>query len=313
MNEYRGKHSQSVPWALSSTASSAHYRSRHLQRNRRRNKWIIVFMALLIIVVSFPFLSPLFLQVNRVSLPSEDLPSGIGRMKIVFVSDVHYGFFFSDARVQTLVSTINDLKPDLVIFGGDMGDSPDAAVSFYQKLPSIHARYAALGVLGEADHGQTELETSMVTDAMRTAGIIPLVNEIMPVRIGTNVIYVAGLDDMLTGKPAVSNLASSVSVGDYVIFVSHNPSMIPDSQRAADASGRLGWYDLALFGHTHGGQIAGFSWLLDIAGDVPDRYQHGLLEENRSTLLISNGVGTSVIPVRLFCPPEIHCIEVSLP
>ena len=112
---------------------------------------------------------------------------------------------------------------------------------------------------------------------------------------------------------SISALASGASADEYVVFVSHNPSVIPDSQRAGDANGRLGWYDLALFGHTHGGQIAGLSWLLDFAGDVPDRYQRGLLEENRSVLLISNGVGTSVIPARLFCQPEIHCIDISLP
>ena len=54
-----------------------------------------------------------------------------------------------------------------------------------------------------------------------------------------------------------------------------------------------------------------FSSLLDIAEDVPDRYRSGWLKENRTDLLISRGVGTSVFPGRLFCFPQIHYIEVT--
>ena len=98
-----------------------------------------------------------------------------------------------------------------------------------------------------------------------------------------------------------------------MIFLSHNPSVIPDAQRATDASGRLGWFDLALFGHTHGGQIAGLGPLMGIGDDVEDRYRRGWLTENRSSLLVSNGVGTSVIPARVFRAPQIHCIDIALP
>ncbi len=312
MNEYRGKHSPSVPWAVSATASS-HYRSRHLIKNRRRRNVRIVLLVFFLLLLILPFLDSLFVRIDRHAVVSEDLPSDIGHLRIVYLSDVHYGFFFSESRINSIVATINSLKPDLVIFGGDMGDSPDAAVSFYQHLPSLHSRYAMLGVLGESDHGTTDSERIMVTDAMRNAGVIPLVNTVTPVRIGSSVIYVAGLDDILTGKPALSSLAQQVSIQDFVVFLSHNPSIIPESHRVTDRSGRLGWYDLALFGHTHGGQFRGLSGLLNIAGDVEDRYLSGWITENRASILISNGVGTSVIPARFLSPPQIHCIDISLP
>ena len=312
MNEYRGKHSPSVPWAVSSTASS-HYRSRHLQKNRRRKKLLIFLAALAVVLLAAPFAVARFPRTDRVSLVSENLPSDIGHLRIVYVTDVHYGFFFPDRQINSLVSTINSLKPDIVLFGGDTGDTPDAAISFYKRLPSLHARYAMLGVLGECDHGADDLERTMVTDAMRDAGIIPLVNDVVPVRIGTSMIYVAGLDDVKAGKPALSAVSARTSAEDYVVFLCHNPSVIPDAHRAEDRNGRLGWFDLALFGHTHGGQIYGLSGLFGFAGDVDDRYLRGWMVENRSDILISNGVGTSVIPARVFCPPQIHCIDISLP
>ncbi|MBQ9210786.1 MAG: hypothetical protein IJ153_03720 [Clostridia bacterium] len=312
MNEYRGKHSPSMPWAVSSTASR-HYRSRHAQRHRRRRQLAILGAVLLVILLVLPFVDALILRVDRVSLISEDLPADIGHLRIVYLSDVDYGFFFSNRRVNSLVNTIVDLKPDIVLFGGDIGNSPDDALSFYQRLPSLHARYAALGVLGEKDHGETDTERDMVTDAMRDAGVVPLVNDLTAVRIGSSLVYIAGLDDVRTGKPTLTSLASKTAAEDYVVFLCHNPSIIPDIHRAEDKNGKLGWFDLALFGHTHGGQIWGLSGLLGIATDVDDRYLGGWLVENRSDLLISNGVGTSVIPARVFTPPQIHCIDISRP
>jgi len=312
MNEYRGKHSSSQPWAVSASAST-HYRSRHLRKNQRRKRLLLWMAALLAVLLALPFIVARFPQVDRVSFSSEDLPADIRHLRIVFLSDVHYGFHFSEGRIRSLISSVNELKPDIVLFGGDMGDDPDSAAEFFRRMPSLHARYAALGVLGEHDRGDTPSETAMVTDAMREAGVTPLINTFLPVRVGTSMIYVAGLDDVQKGQPGLPSLAAQAAVEEYVIFLCHNPSVIPESQRATDRSGRLGWFDLALFGHTHGGQLLGFSNLLDIAGDVDDRYLRGWLAENRSNLLISNGVGTSVLPARLFCPPQIHCIDISLP
>ena len=313
MNEYRGKHASSLPWAVSATAST-HYRSRHMRRNRRKRQAIVAILIVVLLLLIYPFAEArFFLRVDRVSLTSEDLPADIGHLRVVFLSDVHYGFFYSESRINALVSSINDLKPDVVLFGGDIGDSPDDAIAFYKKLPSIHARYAMLGVLGEKDHGLTDLERTMVTDAMRDAGVTPLINEAVAVRIGTSVIYVAGLDDVNAGTPALKELAAKVASEDYVIFLCHNPSVIPESQRAEDKNGRLSWFDLALFGHTHGGQLRGLSAVLNIAADVDERYIRGWLVENRSNLLISNGIGTSVLPARFLCPPQLHCIDISLP
>ena len=312
MNDYRGKHSSEIPWAMSSTATSG-YRSRHMRRNRRRRNLVIALIVVLIFLLVLPFVSARVLRTDRVNLTSENLPVDIGHLRVVYLSDIHYGFFFSDSRVNSLVSAINSLKPDIVLFGGDIGDTPEDAVAFFRKLPSIHTRYAMLGVLGEHDHGEDDPTRASVCEAMRNAGVTPLVNEVVPVRVGTSTIYVAGLDDASVGRPDLSALSTSVSAEDYVIFMSHNPSVIPDAHRAEDRSGRLGWFDLALFGHTHGGQLRPFTRLLDIAGDVDDHYLRGWLVENRADLLISDGVGTSVIPARLFCPPQIHCIDISLP
>ena len=308
---YRGKHAaSSQPWAVASTASGGQP-GRHQAKNKRRRRWTAVLILAVIICLVWPFLEADLLSVDRVYLRSGDLPADIGHLHIVYLSDIHYGFGFSDRELSSLVTRINQLNPDLVLFGGDYATDNLSAARFFERLPAIHARYAMFGVVGEADLGETPAELAHLEDAMRAAKVTPLVNEVGRVRIGHSVVFVAGLDDVATGHPDLKSLAASVSSSDYVILLSHNPSVIPDAQRARDANDRLDWFDLGLFGHTHGGQIAPLSSLLDIAGDVPARYMGGWLTENRVDLLISRGVGTSVIPARLFCSPQIHDIDVS--
>ncbi len=282
-------------------------------RGRRRIGIIVIFVLLFLIVA--PFIDPLILREDRASLTADDLPVDVGHLHIVYVSDIHYGFFFSDFRVSSLVDRINALKPDLVLFGGGYGKDNATAIKFFRILPSIHARYAVYGVIGETDRGDSEMDLTLLKDAMRSANVLPLVNEVARVRIGNSSIYIAGADDYKAGTPNISALSSQISLSDYVIFLAHNPNLITDAQSATDSSGRLGWFDLALFGHTHGGQIRLplISSLLGIGTDVEERYRSGWMQENRVDMLVSNGVGTSVIPARVFCPAQIHYIDVSVP
>ena len=70
---------------------------------------------------------------------------------------------------------------------------------------------------------------------------------------------------------------------------------------------------IALFGHTHGGQVNffGYSPFANLSPGVGSRYLSGWLEENRAAILVSNGVGTSGFPVRVFAPPQVHLITLK--
>ena len=309
MPPYQGKHSSAQSWAIASSASG---RGRHQVKNRRRRRWIIVLLVLILLIVIYPFAEARFLTTDKRVMKADDLPTDANHLHVVFVSDIHYGFWFSDGNLNNLVNSINGLKPDIVIFGGDYGANHSSALQFFRKLPKIHARYAVYGVLGETDRGETDYETENLTDTMRNAGVIPLVNDVATVRVGASSIWVAGVDDSTLGSPNVRSVASRVSSQDFVILASHNPSIIPDAHLATDSSGRIGWFDLGLFGHTHGGQMMFFSDLLGFTEDIPARYHSGWLTENRADLCISRGVGTSVVPARLFCPAQIHLIELTV-
>jgi hypothetical protein len=310
MKDYRGKHVSSAPW----NTSSPSYRGRHRIRNRRHRKWIILVLVLVGFMLAWPLIEARLLGTERVQLKADQLPAEANNLRIVYLSDIHYGFWFSDGDLNRLVSRINSLRPDLVLFGGDYATDHQTAVEFFKKLKSgekIRSRYGTFGVIGETDRGESDFDLNELTETMANADVEPLVNRTVPVHIGAAKIYIAGIDDVNTGKPDLKTVSRSVSASDYVIFLSHSPSVIPDAQLAKDSSGNLGWFDLGLFGHTHGGQMLFFSSFLNLAEDVPDRYRSGWLKENRVDLLVSRGVGTSVFPGRLFCFPQIHYIEVS--
>ena len=310
MNAYRGKHVSSA----SRRSVPSFRRGRHQVRNRHRRRWLVFLIVLLVLMICYPLVEARLLQTENKTLQSDDFPIEANNLRVVYLSDIHYGFWFSDADLSRLIGRINSLRPDLLLFGGDYATDNETAIKFFralQKQGTIHSRYGIYGVIGEADRGESDATCKQLTEAMTNAGVVPLVNKVAPVNIAGRQIFIAGLDDKLTGKPDIKGVAKSVNAGDYVILLCHNPSVIQEAQVAVDASGNLSWFDLGLFGHTHAGQMSFFSTALNIAEDVPDRYRNGWLKENRVDLLISPGIGTSVFPGRLFCFPTIHCITIT--
>ena len=300
----------SAPWK----SSPSFRRGRHQIKNRHHRRWLIIVIVLVALIFCYPFIEARLIQVERRKLQSDDLPSEANGLRIVYLSDIHYGFWFSDGDLGRLIAKINNLRPDLVLFGGDYATDYDSAVQFFRRLPNlarIHARYGIYGVLGETDYGESPDDRTILTEYMANADVTPLINQTVPVYIGSGTVYIAGLDDSSAGKPDLKSVSAALKPSDFVILLSHNPSVSPSAQQTQDGSGSLGWFDLGLFGHTHGGQMMFFDSLLGIADDVQQRYRSGWLTENRVSLLISRGVGTSVFPGRLFCSPQIHLIEMT--
>lgn len=200
-----------------------------------------------------------------------------------------------------------------MLLGGDYARDKWSAAAFFENLPRrISSNYGVYAVVGECDRSPLEKgeEPSTLRNKMSKAGVTLLCNEVATLRIGTSDIYIAGIDDVSTEMDDAKNVAAQVNSKDFVIFLAHNPSAISSSLLLTDRNGRGNWFDLGLFGHTHGGQIPFLEEAFNFNG-VPSRYESGLLLENRSWLLISRGVGTTGLPARLFCQPEIHLITVQ--
>ena len=279
-------------------------------KRRSRTVLIVLAVAALLFALAWPFVEPYLLETETVNLRADDLPAGIGQLRVVYLTDVHKGGTFGADRVSALVSKVNTLNADIVLLGGDYAYDSSGAVEFFRTLPRIHSRYGVYAVVGNHDRTLPESNLNQLRAAMQSAGVTPLVNSVTSIRIGTENIYIAGIDDVNNGHPDLKGVAAQVRQRDYVIFLCHTPEIIPQALTAEDMNRDLRWFDLGLFGHTHGGQLAFFGGLLRDDG-VDDQYRSGWLRQNRTDLLISRGVGTTVLPVRLFCRPQIHLITIN--
>ena len=110
MNEYRGKHAPSAPWAVASTATVPVRHSRHIRKSRHHRFRIILSLLVLLAVLVYPFAEARILTTEKVSLVSEALPADANHLRIVFLSDIHWGFWFSDNDLRGLITKINSLR-----------------------------------------------------------------------------------------------------------------------------------------------------------------------------------------------------------
>ena len=290
------------------------YEYKHRLPQRRRIKVHLILIALVILLLlAYPFAETRMLSTQTHTLQVPNLPANLKNIKIAYASDFHQCGWFGQKQVNEVIRRLNNLSADIIILGGDYAMDSDGAISFFETMPSLHARLGVYGVLGNHDRTLPESNLQLLMDAMKDAGVTPLVNSVSRVKVGQNYLYIAGVDDFYNGTPDVKGVAAQVREEDFVIFAGHTPDLIPDAQKARDANGGGHWFDLALFGHTHGGQINLFGWtpFRNVSDELSARYISGWREENRGAMLISNGVGTSVFPARLFAPPQVHMITLK--
>lgn len=264
-------------------------------------------------ILVYPFFEARWLQIDQRTIASPSLPPLFDGLRIAFLSDIHAGWSFGRARVQKLVAQVNALHPDIIILGGDYAHDSDGAVAFFRDAPRFLAPMGVYAVPGNHDRVMPEANLPLLLDAMREAGITPLCNTVLPLVRDRQRILLAGVDDYKVGHPDIAGIASQVRAKDYVIFALHNPDGLPESLAATDADGSPGWIDLALCGHTHGGQVTlwGLRGIVHTNGQTRERYRTGQKREAGADILITNGVGTSFLPIRFFARPQVNLITLQ--
>lgn len=273
----------------------------------------LVRFCVVLLLLCYPFIEPYLLRVEQKTLAFSELPQGFDGLRVAFLSDIHYGPFFSADRLDALVSRVNALRPDLVLLGGDYANDSDGAVAFFQMRPAFSARLGVYAVPGNHDRVMPESNRDLLEGAMSAAGIVPLFNRTVPLTLSSGeTIYLSGIDDYGNGHPDAAQAARSVRRDDFLIFLTHNPDAIPSFQEIPALDGSTDWADLILCGHTHGGQVTLFGQkALFSVTSYGERYRTGWKEENGAQILISNGVGTPVVPMRFFAPPQIHLLTLT--
>jgi predicted MPP superfamily phosphohydrolase len=220
-------------------------------------------------------------------------------LRIAFASDFHAGATTGDELLADACRALDALEPDVVLFGGDF---VSVRASDIQRLAphiaKITAPYGKFGVLGNHDLRSNYRE---VIAALDDAGVQILSNARVTLERPYADVSICGLDDMTRGHPR-ADLALDGAEGTRIVLM-HSPDTL------AAIGDRP--FDLALCGHTHGGQVVlPWGFPLWVPGEGLNRTYHqgrfAVGPKKTSTLIVSRGVGCSTLPIRAFAAPEIH-------
>lgn len=262
----------------------------------------IIILLLLLLGAYIPLnmvVEPYLIETKEVVIESPEIPADFDGKKIAFISDIHHSPFFDKDRVNSLVNQVNDLNPDLILLGGDYvsGDSEYIAPVF-SSLSHLKAPMGVYAVLGNSDPQYWTLDT------LSKSNITYIGNKGTWITLGNSKIRLGGVGDFNNGNQIINATIKPVAKEDFVILISHNPDYFPEVDKTK--------VDLVLSGHTHGGQITFFGlWAPVVYSNYGNKYRNGVIKENNSTMIVSNGIGTVVIPVRFFARPQIYLIELK--
>lgn len=234
--------------------------------------------------------------------------SNTNNLKIAFISDIHYNHFMDHDRLESMIQVINDNKPDIILFGGDLFDDPETyTIQDKQKqelidlLKSLNANYGKFAVLGEEDH---ILGKELAEEILFQADFELLTNEHLFIsKDDSSTINLIGIDSLIGGNPDITSVFESIDTSAYTIVLTHAPdiaSQLPTKE-----------IDLVLAGHSHGGQITlpFIGSLSKIEGATT--YSRGTYYINQTQLIVSNGLGTTNTDIRLFADPQCHMIRIT--
>jgi predicted MPP superfamily phosphohydrolase len=237
--------------------------------------------------------------VKRNDVMFKELPPLFDGYTILHISDMHVDM--NEAAMQRVIELVGDMRYDLCVLTGDYRGKTfghfEAALEGVAKVRA-HLKEPVYGVLGDHD-------TIQMVPAMEAMGIRMLLNECEVIVRGDQRIYLAGIDDAHCFKVEnIEKAALQIPYGEFSILLSHTPEIY---RQAAHAD-----FNLLLSGHTHGGQIClpgSIPIILDSV--LPRRMGAGAWQYHNMSGYTSVGAGSSVVPVRLNCPPEItlHCLR----
>jgi predicted MPP superfamily phosphohydrolase len=231
-----------------------------------------------------------------------NLPPAADGLVVAHLTDLHLGALIGEKRLRSVIAQIEGMKPDLVVVTGDLVDGDAGTVE--TMVPALQTLKAPLGVYSILGNHEIYAGADRCRQLMRDSGQVVLDNEAAEVTDG---LWIAGVPDSGRG-PGTDGLdggleesLSQVGEGAAVIFLQHSPG----NEEATAAAGA----GLMLNGHTHGGQIWPFHYMVRRA--YPQIA--GVREINGMTQVVSRGAGRWGAPMRLFAPSEIYRITLRSP
>ena len=250
------------------------------------------------------FVEPHFITVAEYEIASQNLPDAFDGTRIALITDIHHGCPMSPHLLDQIVSLTSKQSPDLILLGGDYVYGHQTALdACFAKMSELEAPLGVYAVLGNHDYWNLP----QMRKAIRNAGIVLLQNDAVWLEKGGERILLAGVKDLWHDQPSLAGSRRKLAESRFTVLLSHNPDyydvMPPDDRKQID---------LMLSGHTHGGQVTVFG-LYAPQKTAHAKYTTGHVkpDNGRTHIIISNGIGTTGLPIRFCAQPQIVLVTLK--
>lgn len=284
--------------------------SENIRSNRKKYIKSAIVLLIVIALLLFCNFQNKHLETTYYTYEADQLGVDLDCYRIVQISDLHNAKFGKNN--QKLVDRIRECEPDIIVLTGDLVDSNhtnvDRAVQFVNEIVKICPVYY---VTGNHEYWLEKSEYDGLMDGLIGTGVVILDDQVVEISRGDAKFRLVGLDDKSLANGTLRTLLNNAQnvahedseKNEFTVVLAHEPQYLA---RYAGTG-----VDLVLSGHAHGGQFR-----LPFVGGIvaPDQgflpeYTAGEYYMNGTEMIVSRGLGNSVIPVRLFNYPEIVCVE----
>ncbi|MFM8749562.1 metallophosphoesterase [Rhabdaerophilum sp.] len=267
-------------------------------------------------------------NVTRYKLTPENWPKDIN-LKIAVIADIHAcDPWMSLDRIRSIVEQTNKLNPDLTVLLGDytagmkrwrLGEIPSS--EWAAELALLKAPLGVHAILGNHDWWddreaqRRQGGPTVAQRALEAVGIPVYSNRAVRLAHQGRGFWLAGLEDQLamlnrtapagkrvTGLDDLPGLLQQIATEDPIILIAHEPDIIPSIPERVC---------LTLCGHTHGGQVNLFGWRPASASRGSKKFPYGHFQIGKRDVVVSGGLGCSILPIRVGVPPEIVMVEMG--
>ncbi|MBE7129111.1 metallophosphoesterase [Bacillus mycoides] len=278
----------------------------------KKIKRIILIIGILVGISIFLYLQNNLISITEVKITSSKIPSSFKGYKILQISDLHNKKFGDNQDV--LIQKVKSINPDIIAITGDLIDSKsyDAEMSM-QVIRELVKEYPVYFVTG--NHEKWSGKYNSLEKKLKKQHVTVLRNEHVIIQKGGHEINLLGIDDpeFNTGdideggivKDAIVKAKIETLPDRYNVLLSHRPEFLEEYAEEK--------VDLVLSGHAHGGQVRlpFIGGLVAPNQGILPKYTAGLYEQQNTSMIVSRGLGNSIIPQRVFNRPEIVVVQLN--
>lgn len=267
------------------------------------NKIVLTILLSFIILICYStMVEPKFINIKEYKIESKTIPESFHGFKIIQLSDIHYGTTTNKKYLERLSKKINELKPDIIVFTGDLLDKNISLTETSEKELTSFLNSLKCSLYKYAIYGDEDLDNKRYSEIMSNSGFILLENKITPLYYkDTTPIIITGYNPMIT-KPNYTIITDFIDNKDtsnlFKLVLTHEPDSL---DKFIDYNPNL-----ILSGHSLGG-------IIDLKFTTPlalpqnsTKYYDDYQKIKNTDLYISNGLGSNGLNARFLNPPSIN-------